>query len=161
MDTDKEETPAPEQSEPEHENSIVKTEDCADITNSNPQVPDDIQTMIDTAPPEMRRTVQAFSAMVQSQTRSPKNGLFEKFSDAHIDKYLDYVQRDDDNAYNLKKTNRWFYLAYFAIALIAFGAAIVYLLPKDRDFLESLVQILITLAGGIGAGYGLKSRKDN
>jgi hypothetical protein len=116
----------------------------------------DIQSM----PPEIRQQVQSFMGMIQSQSHSPKNPLFEKFTEAHIDKYLDYVQRDDDNEYNLRKTNRLFYLAYFVISLIVFGAAIVYLLPKDKDFLESVIQIIIVLAGGIGAGYGLKSRKD-
>ena len=98
--------------------------------------------------------------MVQSQARSPRNPLFEKFTEAHIDKYLDYVQRDDDNEYNLRKTNRWFYLGFVIIALVALGAAIVYLLPRDKGFLASVIQILIVLTGGIGAGYGLKSRKN-
>jgi hypothetical protein len=33
------------------------------------------------------------------------------------------------------------------------------LLPRDKQFLEYVIQILIALAGGVGAGYGLKSRK--
>jgi len=114
----------------------------------------DVQDM----PPEVRRQFQAILAMFQAQ-RPMSNPLLSKFNETHIDKYLDYLQRDDDNAHELKKSNRWFYLAYFTLSLIALGAAIVYLLPNNKDFLETILQILIALAGGIGAGYGLQLHK--
>ena len=104
-------------------------------------------------PPEIKRQVQSFMATFQS--RPQINPLFEKFTEAHVDKYLDYIQRDDDNEYELRKSNRWFYLAYFVLGLVALSAAVIYILPKDKAFLEMILQILIALAGGIGAGYGL------
>ncbi|PKO23272.1 MAG: hypothetical protein CVU38_05080 [Chloroflexi bacterium HGW-Chloroflexi-1] len=109
-------------------------------------------------PPEIRRDIQAFMALFQSGGRG-QNPLFSKFNDAHIDKYLDYIQRDDDHAYELSRTNRWFYLAYFVIALVVLGATVVYLLPNHKDFLDSIIKILLAMAGGIGAGYGLSKRK--
>ncbi len=53
---------------------------------------------------------QAFMGMIQSQMRSTMGVLFEKFTEKHIDKYLDYIQRDDDHEYELRKTNRLYYL---------------------------------------------------
>jgi hypothetical protein len=106
-------------------------------------------------PREIVRQVEAFGAMFQSQQVRPyMNPLFEKFTDEHIDKYLDYIQRDDDHEHQLRKSNRWFYLGYFMIAIFALGLAVWFLLPRDKDFLESLIQIIVLIAGGIGAGYG-------
>lgn len=107
-------------------------------------------------PPEVRSQFQAFMAMTQSR---PVNPLFSKFTEAHIDKYLDYIQRDDDNAHDLKKSNRWFYLTYFILILGVLAATVVYLLPKDKDFLGTILQTILTLAGGIGAGYGLSKKE--
>jgi len=96
--------------------------------------------------------------MFRSQS-GPYNPLLEKFNEAHIDKYLDYMQRDDDNEYQIKKSNRWFSLVYFILILIILTIGIVYLLPRDKDLLIFIIQVIIILAGGIGAGYGLKSRE--
>jgi hypothetical protein len=112
-------------------------------------------------PPEIGKQVQSFMAMIQSSnSRPPVNPLFEKFTEAHIDKYLDYIQKDDDSAIELKKTNRWFNLAYFFGALVAVGLAIYHILPIDKDFLQNIIQVLLAFAGGFGAGYGVKSRED-
>ncbi len=103
--------------------------------------------------------VRAQMEMVQSVSRSGIGVLFEKFTEKHIDKYLDYIQRDDDHEYELRRTNRRYYLAYFVILIITLSLAVVYLLPKDKSFLESIINFLVILAGGIGAGYGLSKRK--
>ncbi len=114
--------------------------------------------VIENMPPEVKRTFQAFMASIQSGVRPLTHPLFSKFTEAHIDKYLDYIQRDDDHAHQLEASNRWFYLVYFIMVLVTLSAAIVYLLPRDREFLQSIIQIIILVAGGIGTGYGLSKR---
>lgn len=109
-------------------------------------------------PPEVRRGFRSIMSTFQAESRSGISVLFEKFNDKHIDKYLDYIQRDYDHDFELAKTNQRYYLVYFIIAMVALGAAVVYLLPRDKAFLESIINILVILGGGIGAGYGLKSR---
>jgi len=44
------------------------------------------------------------------------------------------------------------------MALGMFVAGVVYLLPRDKDLLIQLIQIIVLIAGGIGAGIGIKSR---
>lgn len=91
---------------------------------------------------------------------SARHPLFEKFTDDHVHKYLDYIQRDDDNAHELKSTNRWFHLAYVIIGVAFFGFLIVYLLPKDKTLLNDILKLLFTFAGGVGSGYGIRSYLD-
>ena len=116
---------------------------------------------VNNIPNEARKQIQSVMAMFQSShDRPPVNPLFEKFTESHIDKYLDYIQKDDDSAVDIKKSNRWFNLAYFVIALIAVGLAIFFIFPKDKEFLQNIIQILLAFAGGFGAGYGVKSREE-
>ena len=100
--------------------------------------------------------------MSMMQSTPPVGGsrshpLFEKFTEDHVHKYLDYIQRDDDNEHNLRSSNRWFHLVYTIIGIAFFGFLIVYLLPKDKALLNDLIKLLVTFAGGVGSGYGLKS----
>jgi hypothetical protein len=115
---------------------------------------------VEKMPPEVRRIFQGFAASFSSQISGPRpNPLFEKFTPEHIDKYLDYIQRDDDHDYELKKTNRMYYMVYALVALAAFGAGVVYLLPRDKDLLIQLITLIVILGGGVGAGYGLSKRR--
>lgn len=103
---------------------------------------------------------QMMMATFQGTTR-PNNPLLEKMTEAHVDKYLDYLQRDDDFEHKYKASNRWFYLVYVVIAVIVLGALVIFLLPKDRDLLNDIIQIIVAFAGGVGSGFGIKSWQDN
>jgi len=121
--------------------------------------PDDIELALEQLPPEVRRTVQSFMGISASYRSGPmQNPLFDKFTDEHIDTYLGMVKQDDLNDHHIRKTNRWFYLFYAVMAIGSFMAGVYYLLPLDRDLLVQLIVILVTIAGGLGAGYGLSKR---
>jgi len=143
--------------------SLVKSDD-EPVEQSSPEkasaddgilIPDDIDQM----PPEVAKSFRSVLAMFsQSISSTRANPIIDKFNEAHIDKYLDYIQRDDDHEYELKKSNRWFYLAYAVIALGVFSIGVIYLLPRDRDLLMQLITLIVMLGGGIGAGYGLSKK---
>lgn len=101
---------------------------------------------------------QVFLAMTRTISRNtPSHSLFEKFTPEHTSQFLDNIRRDDENEYKLKSSNRWFHVIYvfFAMAFLLF--LIVFLLPKDKDLLNKIIELLIAFGGGFGAGYGVKS----
>lgn len=109
-------------------------------------------------PPEMKRVV----SMAMSQSSFPggssrSHPLFDKFTEEHVHKYLDYIQRDDDFEHKLRGSNRFFHLSYTLIGVAFFGFLIIYLLPKDKALLNDILKLLFTFAGGVGSGYGLRS----
>ena len=109
-------------------------------------------------PPEMKRVVRM--AMTQASFPggdSRTHPLFDKFTEEHVHKYLDYIQRDDDFEHKLKGSNRWFHLGYTVLGIVFFGFLIVYLLPKDKALLNDILKLLIVFTGGVGSGYGLRS----
>jgi hypothetical protein len=120
--------------------------------------PDEVTEVMDSMPPEVKRSFQAFMAMFTRSSGPRPNPLFEKFTESHIDKYLDMVRSDDEHEYMLRSTNRWFYLLYAVLVLVIFIIGIVYLLPRDKDLLVQLITLIVILGGGIGGGYGLSKR---
>jgi len=94
-----------------------------------------------------------------SQVSGPFNPLLSKFKDEHIKQYLDGAQIESNHDYELKKSNRWFYMAYAIIVVLVFIAGVVYLLPDNKDLLIQLIVIIVAIAGGIGGGYGLSKRR--
>lgn len=143
--------------EEKSENNVVVSEK-KDVEKS--ETAEILSSLPDDMPAEMKKQVVSMM-MGFNQTTVGRSGarhpLFEKFSDEHVHKYLDYIQRDDDNAHELKSTNRWFHLAYVIIGVAFFGFLIVYLLPKDKTLLNDILKLLFTFAGGVGSGYGIRS----
>jgi hypothetical protein len=83
--------------------------------------------------------------------------LFEKFTDEHISKFLDYIQEDDNNAHKYKSTNRIYILIYVILCLGCFFGLTFLLLPNNRDLLIEIIKLFVVFAGGLGSGFGIKS----
>ncbi len=135
------------------EKAVKASEDPCE--NDDPQIAE----IIEKAPPEVRESLREVFGMVRSIGPAP-HPLFSKFDTSNINTYLENIRRDDEHEYKLKSTNRWFYLIYAILLLIALGLAIAYLSNKDRDLLLTLLQIFVGIAGGIGAGYGIAKRNE-
>jgi len=113
---------------------------------------------MDDMPPQIIKQVSAFMGMFGSMPSPLANPLFDKMNDAHIDKFIDNLQRDDDNAYELKKSNRWFYIFLVVFLVLVMLWLITYLKSTDMALLLTILQILLALVGGFGAGYGVGKR---
>ena len=117
-----------------------------------------IDELIGDLPPKTRREFIASFLSIQQRFGPSPNPVFSKLTESHIDKALDIVQRDSERTHELRKSNRNYQLIYFFGVIIVLGAAVVWLLPKYPEFLDTILKILLGFAGGFGAGYGLKSR---
>lgn len=118
----------------------------------------DLPSLPEDAPPEIKRAIRF---MMQTSMGGPSvNPLLEKFSDEHIHKYLDYIQRDDDNEFKLRSSGRWFHSFYFVIGIATFLFLVIYLAPTNQSLLSDIIKILVSFAGGLGSGFGLKAYID-
>jgi len=116
----------------------------------------DILENIEDVPPDKRKSV-TMGLMQASLSSRIGHPLFDKFTPEHIDKFLDYSQRDDDNIYKYKSSNRWFVLGYSLIGTALFIFLIVFLLPQNKDLLLDIFKLFVVFAGGFGSGYGIKA----
>ncbi len=63
--------------------------------------------------------------------------LFEKFTEGHIDKFLDYSQKDDQNKFYFHSSNRWFRLVYVIIAVTVFLFIVIFLPMINKHLKKS------------------------
>lgn len=138
------------------ENALSEVVDSNDKSESNPI---DCIEFPEGTPKEIQRTVRMMMSASSGHVRSG-HPLFEKFTDDHVHKYLDYIQKDDDNAFALQRSNRWFHLAYVLIGIGLFVFLMVYLVPKDKAMFDQIFKMLVAFAGGFGGGYGVKTFRD-
>jgi hypothetical protein len=121
-------------------------------------LPEDVVDVLEDMPPRIRRSITM--AMTQTSARGASgHPLFEKFTEEHITKFLEYSHQDESNEFKYKSTNRWFYLVYSIIAIDLFVFLIIFLIPQNKDLLIDLFKIFVAFIGGLGSGYGLKSMR--
>jgi hypothetical protein len=137
----------------EDENELTKTVKEPEEIDSD--LPEEIAEVLEDMSPKVRRSITM--AMTQMSTRgSAAHPLFEKFTEEHITKFLDYSQKDDDNEFKYKSSNRWFYFLYSILGVGLFIFLITYLLPQNKELLLDIFKLFVAFIGGLGIGYGLK-----
>ncbi|MDD4274023.1 MAG: hypothetical protein PHG14_09895 [Desulfobacter postgatei] len=83
------------------ENTLSEVADSEVIDNEKDgKNPLDCMKFPDGTPTEVQRTIRMMMSSASGAVR-PGHPLFEKFTDEHVHKYLDYIQKDDDNAFEL------------------------------------------------------------
>jgi hypothetical protein len=101
---------------------------------------------------------QRITEVMMGVARGPgHHPIFEKFTAAHVDKFLDHTHQDDQDERHLIRSRRWFQLAYVLIGVASLLLLIVFLLPTDRELLVEILKDVVIFGGGIGSGYGIKS----
>lgn len=81
-----------------------------------------------------------------------------------MERDLQRDQRDHElriQELNAKKYDRIFNLIYVAVAIAALLFILIYFQPRDPALLNTILEILLGLIAGFGAGYGYRSlRRD-
>lgn len=132
----------------------------AEIVDALKDAPPEVLEMLKAAPPDARRTIQSMMISASGSLRPPVHPLFEKFTPEHIDKFLEYSHKDDENNFRLHSSSKWFHLTYVALILGMLIFLIVYLTPSNKDLLVDILKIFVAFAGGFGGGFGYKSYVD-
>ncbi len=117
---------------------------------------------LEIVPPEKREALvqHVFSMFMSSFTfGQPANPLLGKFNDEHIAEALRQADKSAGRTHELQLMDRRLLVALVLLLVIVFCAGVVWLLPRDRELLLLLIQFLVLLAGGIGTGVGIMSRR--
>lgn len=159
----------------EREKSSTSLGDTTHKKIPSPQSDDDIESaeaseeekearevaeLVREMPKPVRRKFEMSMMQMFSGSAGPvSHPLFEKFTEGHIDKFLDYSQKDDQNKFYFHSSNRWFRLVYVIIAVTVFLFIVIFF-ANDQQTLKEILKLLVTFGGGVGSGYGLRSLRD-
>ena len=78
-----------------------------------------------------------------------------------LDKVVEFKKRCDERKFQDLQHAKQFQLLYILIGISFFVFLTLFLGTKDPELFKEIVEIFIVFACGIGAGYGIKSYKDN
>jgi hypothetical protein len=110
-------------------------------------------------PPDIKKKFLSIS--MGSFSRSILSPLESKINEKHIDKILDIKEKYEDNIFKDTQSARKFHLIYILIGVVLFVFLTLFLVTRDKDLFKEIIKLFITFVGGIGAGYAIKSYKDN
>jgi hypothetical protein len=111
-------------------------------------------------PPQMKERITKFMSM-GSISRSALSPFELKINEKHIDKILDIKEKYDDKIFKDTQQSRKFLLAYILIGVALFVFLTLFLVSNDKELFKDIIKLFIAFVGGIGAGYGIKTYKDN
>lgn len=87
------------------------------------------------------------------------NPIFKKLTPEHIDKMIEYSDKDDERNLKFEKFHRRFLLIPFFTLIAVFLFLLIWLIDVDKQMLIDILWALGGFAGGLGTGWGLGSRR--
>jgi hypothetical protein len=149
---EEEKLPAPVKPKPQ-----VGEEEIEALPEESIFVPAEI---LEKAPPEVRRSIEAFFAMMShGPIPNPVTAkLVEKFTPEHISFLLQSQDRDTEHEYGALASGRRYQLVCLILGAALFVFLVLYLSGSNPDLLERLITLLMGLVGGFGGGFAFGSR---
>lgn len=150
----------------EEEESLVTTEEEKEEKKGEILSEEDIfpfaPELLEGAPPQLRRAIQMGFSMMRSVGPAPSplvSAIGKVLTSEHLTTVIESAKRSEELGYSNAQRVRWTNLLYLIVVLIFAGFALWILKDSNPDLLERLVVIAATLAGGLGAGYGISKTR--
>jgi hypothetical protein len=92
------------------------------------------------------------------------NGILKKevnMNEKLLDKIVEFKEKCDERKLQDLQHAKKFQFLYILIGISLFVFLTLFLGTKDPELFKEIVEIFIVFACGIGAGYGIKTYKDN
>lgn len=150
-----ENTPQPKSSEVNDSKQIKATQPSDLPTDESSEVlPKEVAQLL---PAGARQSVE----MMMQMTGPMPNPVSKKITAEHISKIIDATAASEIRQHEDSKDSRRWLFYFSCLGIGAFLFLVVFLADKNKDLLLELMKLFITFAGGMGAGWGFKSYKDN
>ncbi len=124
----------------------------------------EIDEAFEAAPPEVKDSVTSVIRRVTSGGIAfggdIQHPIIDKFTENHVDKFLDISSESENRVLDYEKGSRWFNLGYVGIVTALFVFLLVYLGKTDKDLLIKTLELVFVFAGGFGGGYGFKAFRE-
>ena len=102
-----------------------------------------------TSLPAPQQFVEQFEQFFAGGIDPVRNPVLEKVTEDHITKVIELTGEDS-------KADRRYRMAYVLIGIAAFFLLTFYMLSVDKELYKQVVQLLVAVGGGFGAGYGYR-----
>ena len=106
--------------------------------------------------PAPQQVIEQFGQIIAGGISPVHNPVLEKVTGEHIHKALENSDKEDERAFEYSKAGRRYTMAYVLIGITAFFLLTFYMLSVDKELYKQIIQLLVAVGGGFGAGYGYR-----
>lgn len=122
----------------------------SDETKSTPEKAE----IIDNLPPELKKVME-FS--MHRYTGPMPNPLISKITPEHIEKIIDASDKSNERAYVDAKSTRKYALTYVIIGVLFIVFLVLFLVERDKELLNNIIERGVLIIAGFAGGYGFKA----
>jgi hypothetical protein len=116
--------------------------------------------LLESVPPEIRREVNQFTAIIGGFANAGQSPLVKKINEQHIDKLIQLSENESQREFQSAQADKKYNLLYVLIFCLVFTFLVVFLSDKNPELLKDLLKVLAGFIGGFGSAYGLKALKE-
>ena len=136
-----------------------KVEERGEIVSEDDTLPF-APELLEGAPPEVKRAFEMFISMTRMAGPAPNpmaTAIAKVLDGNHLTDLIQSMGRGEELELSSVQRARWTNLLYLVVVLVFAGFAMWLLRDSNPDLLKDLIAIVASLAGGLGAGYGIKA----
>ena len=100
--------------------------------------------------------IEQFEQVIAGAIGPARDPVLEKLTEDHITTLIENDSKNDGRIFEDSKADRRYRMAYILIGLLSFGLLTAYMMPIDKELYKQVIQLLIAVGGGFGAGYGYR-----
>lgn len=137
-------------------------EECAEDIPDEEIFPFDPELLDDASPGVKKAIIQMTSASMRmgGPIADPLARAIARVIDStHVSALIESMDRNAKEELADTQHARWVYLVYVAVAMLFAGFVLWLLSDSNPELLKDLIAILAGFAGGLGAGFGIGTRR--
>ena len=122
-------------------------------------LPEEITEIVKSLPPEQGRTIKRSFEFMMSATNMPSYyPLLKKLSGEHIDKIIEYSEKDDERSFRFALFSKWHTLIFTILGMGIFIFLTLFLAKDASNIYMDILKVAFGFLGGFGVGSFFKKK---
>jgi len=124
-------------------------------------LPEEITEIVKTLPPDQGKTIKKSLEFMMSATNMPPYyQLLKKISGEHINKMIEYSEKDDERGFRFALFSKWHTLILTILGMGIFIFLTVFLAKDASNIYMDIIKVAFGFLGGFGVGSYFKKKQE-
>jgi hypothetical protein len=124
-------------------------------------LPEEISEIVKKLPPEEGKTIKkSLEVMMGSFSMSPYSPLYKKVTGEHIDKIIEYSEKDDERSFQYAKISKTHTLIITILSMVVFIFLTIFLAKDASNIYMDILKVAFGFLGGFGVGSFFKKKQE-
>ncbi len=120
-------------------------------------LPEEITEIVEKLDPKEKKIIRSsFEVMMSSTNMPPYFPLLKKITGEHIDKIIEYSEKDDERGFRFAKISKLYTLIFVILGIGVFIFLTVFLAKDNSNIFMDIIKVGLGFLGGFGVGSFFK-----